>query len=104
MIDSDGYRANVGIVLINDLGQAFWGRRIGMSAWQFPQGGIQQNETPRAAMFRELAEEVGLRSQHVEVIGCTRGWLRYSTIGVGSITGIPCVVWSLSSAVFTTRR
>ncbi len=28
-------------------------------------------------MFRELAEEVGLRSQHVEVIGCTRGWLRY---------------------------
>jgi putative (di)nucleoside polyphosphate hydrolase len=77
MIDRDGFRANVGIVLLNDRAQAFWGRRIGMSAWQFPQGGIQQNETPRAAMFRELEEEVGLRSDHVEVIGCTQGWLRY---------------------------
>jgi putative (di)nucleoside polyphosphate hydrolase len=77
MIDSDGFRANVGIVLLNDRAQVFWGRRIGMSAWQFPQGGIQRNETPKVAMFRELEEEVGLRSQHVEVIGCTQGWLRY---------------------------
>jgi putative (di)nucleoside polyphosphate hydrolase len=77
MIDSDGFRANVGIVLLNDRGQAFWGRRIGMAAWQFPQGGIQKNETPTVAMFRELEEEVGLRSKHVEVIGCTQGWLRY---------------------------
>ena len=77
VIDAEGYRANVGIVLINDHGKAFWGRRIGMSAWQFPQGGIQRDETPEAAMFRELAEETGLLSQHVEVIGCTRGWLRY---------------------------
>jgi putative (di)nucleoside polyphosphate hydrolase len=77
MIDRDGFRANVGIVLLNDRAQAFWGRRIGMSAWQFPQGGIQQNETPTVAMFRELEEEVGLRSHQVEVIGCTQGWLRY---------------------------
>jgi putative (di)nucleoside polyphosphate hydrolase len=48
-----------------------------MSAWQFPQGGIQPNETPQVAMFRELQEEVGLTEQHVEVIGCTQGWLRY---------------------------
>ncbi len=77
MIDNEGFRANVGIVLVNNRGQSFWGRRIGMSAWQFPQGGIQKDETPRVAMFRELEEEVGLRSQHVEVIGCTQGWLRY---------------------------
>ena len=77
MIDSEGYRANVGIVLLNDMAQVFWGRRIGMSAWQFPQGGIQKHESPRAAMFRELTEETGLLEQHVEVIGCTDGWLRY---------------------------
>lgn len=77
MIDSDGFRANVGIVLLNDRAQAFWGRHVGMSAWQFPQGGIKKNETPTIAMFRELEEEVGLRSDHVEVIGCTQGWLRY---------------------------
>ena len=77
MIDSDGFRANVGIVLLNDRGQTFWGRRIGMSAWQYPQGGIKPNETPQVAMFRELEEEVGLGEKHVEVIGCTRGWLRY---------------------------
>ena len=77
MIDNDGFRANVGIVLINGRAQAFWGRRVGMSAWQFPQGGIQKHETPTVAMFRELEEEVGLGSQHVELIGCTQGWLRY---------------------------
>ena len=77
MIDSEGFRANVGIVLLNAHGRAFWGRRIGMSGWQFPQGGIKQNETPQVAMFRELEEEVGLTAEHVEVIGCTQDWLRY---------------------------
>jgi putative (di)nucleoside polyphosphate hydrolase len=78
MIDAQGYRANVGIILLNDAGQAFWGRRIGISSgWQFPQGGINQHETLEAAMYRELREEVGLLPDHVEVIGCTRGWLRY---------------------------
>ncbi len=77
MIDSEGYRANVGIVLLNDRAQVFWGRRIGMSAWQFPQGGIRRDESPEKAMFRELEEETGLRAQHVEVLGCTQGWLRY---------------------------
>jgi putative (di)nucleoside polyphosphate hydrolase len=76
-IDPQGYRANVGIVLLNDHGQSFWGRRIGMSAWQFPQGGINPDETPQQAMYRELREEVGLLPEHVEIIGCTRSWLRY---------------------------
>ena len=77
MIDEQGYRANVGIILMNDSGQVFWGRRIGMSAWQFPQGGVNPNETLRDAMFRELREEVGLEPHHVQVVGCTKRWLRY---------------------------
>jgi putative (di)nucleoside polyphosphate hydrolase len=77
MIDENGFRANVGIILMNDGGQAFWGRRIGMSGWQFPQGGINSDETPELAMYRELAEEVGLSERDVEVIGATRDWLSY---------------------------
>lgn len=77
MIDPDGYRPNVGIVLLNGRGQLFWARRINKDGWQFPQGGMRSDETPREAMFRELAEETGLLPQHVEVIGETRGWLRY---------------------------
>ena len=77
MIDSEGFRANVGIILSNEIGQVFWGRRMGMNAWQFPQGGIKENESPEEAMFRELREETGLESDHVEIIGSTDDWLRY---------------------------
>lgn len=77
MIDSEGYRLNVGIILCNAEGRLFWARRIGQHSWQFPQGGIRRDESPEQAMFRELAEEVGLRPEHVQVIGSTRGWLRY---------------------------
>ena len=77
MVDSDGYRPNVGIVLANGSGQLLWARRIGQDAWQFPQGGIQQDETPEEAMYRELREEVGLQRHQVEVMTCTQGWLHY---------------------------
>jgi putative (di)nucleoside polyphosphate hydrolase len=77
MIDANGYRANVAIVLLNPRGQVFWGRRIGLNGWQFPQGGILPEETPEQAMFRELREETGLEQHHVEVLACTRKWLRY---------------------------
>ena len=78
MIDSDGFRPNVGIILSNHRTEVLWARRAGQEAWQFPQGGIKVHETPEEAMFRELFEELGLRSEHVEVIGSTRGWLRYT--------------------------
>ena len=45
MIDSEGFRPNVGIILANDAGQVLWAKRIGHNAWQFPQGGIQYGET-----------------------------------------------------------
>ena len=77
MIDRDGYRPNVGIVLCNWKNKVFWGKRVREHAWQFPQGGIQNRETPEAAMYRELLEEVGLARQHVWVLGRTRDWLRY---------------------------
>ena len=78
MIDSNGYRENVGIILTNPSGQVFWAKRRGQNAWQFPQGGIDENESPLDAMFRELQEETGLLKKHVEVTGQTDDWLRYS--------------------------
>jgi putative (di)nucleoside polyphosphate hydrolase len=77
MIDLDGYRANVGIVLSNREGKLLWARRIGQDAWQFPQGGIRQDEAPEQAMYRELREEIGLEAADVVVLGHTRDWLRY---------------------------
>ena len=78
MIDSEGFRPNVGIILANDAGQLLWARRVGgRDAWQFPQGGIQRGESPEQALYRELQEEVGLEPDHVEIVAATRGWLRY---------------------------
>jgi putative (di)nucleoside polyphosphate hydrolase len=77
VIDSEGYRANVGIILCNSEKRLFWAKRIRQRSWQFPQGGIHWDESPEEAMFRELSEEIGLRPKHVEIIGYTRGWLRY---------------------------
>lgn len=77
MIDSKGFRANVGIILRNSEGKVFWARRLGQKTWQFPQGGINKNETPLEAMYRELYEETGLLPEHVDVIGQTDDWLRY---------------------------
>jgi putative (di)nucleoside polyphosphate hydrolase len=77
MLDREGYRPNVGIILVNGKNEVFWGKRIKEHSWQFPQGGIKHGETPEQAMFRELHEEVGLRPEHVRVLGRTREWLRY---------------------------
>ncbi len=77
MIDVDGYRANVGIILCNDVGQVMWARRVGQDAWQFPQGGIADDEDPVDAMYRELWEETGLHPQHVSLLASTDSWLRY---------------------------
>lgn len=77
-IDTEGFRPNVGIIVLNARGQALWARRVGgKDAWQFPQGGINPGETPEQALYRELYEEVGLTRDQVSLIACTRGWLRY---------------------------
>lgn len=77
MIDQQGFRANVGIILANGQGQVMWCKRLGQEAWQFPQGGIRKNESCEQAMYRELYEEVGLTQQDVTLVASTRGWLRY---------------------------
>jgi putative (di)nucleoside polyphosphate hydrolase len=76
-IDQDGFRANVGIVLMRHDRQVFLGGRTGGRGWQFPQGGVLRNESPEAALFRELKEEIGLDRADVEVLAATRSWLRY---------------------------
>jgi putative (di)nucleoside polyphosphate hydrolase len=77
MLDRDGFRPNVGIILLNQKNQVFWGKRIRTHSWQFPQGGIDRGENPEQAMFRELHEEVGLKPEQVRIIARTRDWLRY---------------------------
>ena len=77
MLDKEGYRPNVGIILANLRNEVFWGKRVNQHAWQFPQGGIKHGETPLQAMFRELEEEIGLQRGHVRILGRTREWLRY---------------------------
>ncbi len=81
MIDANGFRSNVGIVLVNQQDQVFWAKRLRRDAWQFPQGGIHEGETPEQTLFRELEEEVGLKASHVTILGRTSHWLKYRIPG-----------------------
>ena len=94
MLDKDGFRLNVGIVVANGRGDVLWARRVRQGGWQFPQGGIQQGESPEAALYRELHEEVGLEPADVELWASTRGWLRYrlpKKMVRPSADGKPCI-------------
>jgi putative (di)nucleoside polyphosphate hydrolase len=77
VIDKEGFRHGVGIILVNAKRQVLLAKRIGRPAWQFPQGGLKKGETPEEAMFRELYEELGLQMDDVKVLGSTHRWLRY---------------------------
>jgi putative (di)nucleoside polyphosphate hydrolase len=77
MIDAQGFRPNVGIIICNASAQVLWAKRIGQDAWQFPQGGIRHGEELQQAMYRELKEEVGLDAEDVEIISSTQDWLYY---------------------------
>jgi putative (di)nucleoside polyphosphate hydrolase len=77
VIDPEGFRANVGIVLMRGAGQVFLGRRSGGRGWQFPQGGMRRGEQIEDALYRELHEEIGLVRGDVELVGRTSSWLRY---------------------------
>jgi putative (di)nucleoside polyphosphate hydrolase len=77
IIDRDGFRANVGIVLMSGEGQLFIARRAGGRGWQFPQGGMSRGESGEDSLYRELQEEIGLSRADVDVVGRTRHWLRY---------------------------
>jgi len=77
VIDDEGFRHGVGIILVNTKRQVFIAKRIGKLAWQFPQGGIKVDESPEDAMYRELKEEIGLDQSNVKLLASTRRWLRY---------------------------
>lgn len=77
MIDVDGYRPNVGIVICNKQGQVLWAKRFGQNSWQFPQGGIHEGENIESAMYRELYEEIGLSKKDVRLLWASKYWLKY---------------------------
>ncbi|MCS5709553.1 RNA pyrophosphohydrolase [Candidatus Berkiella cookevillensis] len=77
MIDEDGFRLNVGIILANKQKKLFWGKRVGQDAWQFPQGGLNENEEVEETLFRELNEEIGLKAKDVSILACSKSWLKY---------------------------
>lgn len=78
MIDKDGFRANVGIIVASGGGDVLWLKRTQQpDSWQFPQGGIDKGESPKDALFRELYEEVGVCEGQVDLVAETRSWLRY---------------------------
>lgn len=71
-----GYRAGVGIMLLDAANRVFIARRTdSVEAWQMPQGGIDRGEKPRDAAMRELKEEIG--TNHAEILGETARWLHY---------------------------
>lgn len=88
------YRPCVGIMVLNDKGLVWSGRRIAepgseyddlLHRWQMPQGGIDKNEDPKAASLRELYEETGIQS--VSFLAESQDWLTYDLpddlIGIG---------------------
>jgi putative (di)nucleoside polyphosphate hydrolase len=74
---ADEYRPGVGIVLLNMHGEVFVGRRADLKddAWQMPQGGLDEGESPREAALRELKEEIG--TDKADVLAESRGWFKY---------------------------
>lgn len=75
------YRPCVGIMVINQAGLVWAGRRAGTPNegpsgwWQMPQGGIDDDEDPALAARRELREETGIVS--IEIIGESPDWHTY---------------------------
>ena len=72
------YRPGVGILLLNERGEVFVGRRADLKdeAWQMPQGGIDEGETTQQAALRELKEEIG--TDKADLIAESRGWFTYA--------------------------
>ncbi|MDC0482548.1 NUDIX domain-containing protein [Gammaproteobacteria bacterium] len=72
MIDKDGYRKNIGIILCNSKNELLICKRLKEDSWQFPQGGFEKNESSENAMFRELFEEIGLQKKDIIILGKTK--------------------------------
>lgn len=77
VLDAQGFRLNVAIVLINSKGCVLLAKRFKQNAWQVPQGGVNDKEEIVTALYRELEEEIGLTQKDVTLIASTKHWLRY---------------------------
>jgi len=77
MTGESGYRKNIGIIILNSKNNVFWAKRVNEDAWQFPQGGVKKNESLANAMYRELAEETGLKRSNIKILARTKKWLYY---------------------------
>ena len=78
MISSLPYRLGVGLVIINKQSEIFTGRRLDSTkAWQMPQGGIDDNEIPLEAAYREMGEETGIQKCKVALLNQSKLWYRY---------------------------
>lgn len=85
MIDLSTYRRGVGLMIVNDQKKVLVGKRVrfvddidhvnGLKLWQMPQGGIRENETEEAAMWREMKEEIG--TNHGKIESCAKCLLHY---------------------------
>ena len=72
------YRPNVAAILVNQEDRIFVAERINIrGAWQFPQGGIDEGEDAETALFRELAEEIGVSRERLQVLERRDGY-RYA--------------------------
>ena len=74
---NEGYRPNVAMVVINSTNKVLICRRKNTKTWQFPQGGIDNGEDIKKAMYRELSEEVGLSKDDVSLVGESEGTITY---------------------------
>ena len=78
MISSMPYRLGVGLIIINKQSEIFTGRRLDSTkAWQMPQGGIDDNEIPLEAAYREMGEETGIQKRKVALLKQSKLWYRY---------------------------
>jgi len=75
--NNEGYRPNVAMVVINSMDKVLICRRKNTRTWQFPQGGIDNGEDIKKAMYRELSEEVGLSKDDVNLVGESEGTITY---------------------------
>jgi putative (di)nucleoside polyphosphate hydrolase len=77
MANNEGYRPNVAMVVTNSMNKVLICRRKNTRTWQFPQGGIDNGEDIKKAMYRELSEEVGLSKDDVSLVGESEGTITY---------------------------
>ena len=72
-----GYRLNVAMIVLNEDNKVLFCKRRNTENWQFPQGGVDENENIESAMFRELNEEVGLEKDNVEIKAVSQNLIYY---------------------------